>query len=275
MFHYDFMRHAFLAGTFVAVLGGFIGVFVIARGLSFMTHTFSHIGFSGAAFAVFMGWNPFLGLLLFTSFSALSVGQLGLKYFRRDVSVNVILSLFLGLGILFLTLSSEQSSFISGILFGSIVGISGEEAWAICAMTAVVFTLLILGYRMLKFDSFDPLGAQAAGLPTRFISIAFLLLLSLVVTAAVPVVGALLVFTLMTIPASAARYLTSSVLRMICYSMGLSVAGVWIGIILGYVTSLPISFFITAAEAVFYFTALYIHRMKERPNQSKAPPAPI
>ena len=36
-----FMRHAFIASTFIAVVSGIIGVFVVARQLSFLTHTLS------------------------------------------------------------------------------------------------------------------------------------------------------------------------------------------------------------------------------------------
>src|SRR2546421_7106486 len=49
LFHYDFMVHAFQAGTVVAVVAGSIGYFVVLRGSSFAAHALSHIGFAGAA----------------------------------------------------------------------------------------------------------------------------------------------------------------------------------------------------------------------------------
>src|SRR5664280_2042855 len=110
MLSYDFMQHAFLAGTFVAIMCGAIGVFVIARGLSFIAHTFSHIGFSGAAFAMYAGIDPLNGMLLFTCGSALAIGQLGIKVLRKDVVISIVLSVCLGLGLLFLSLSSKQSN---------------------------------------------------------------------------------------------------------------------------------------------------------------------
>lgn len=256
MFEYDFMQHAFIAGTIVAIMCGAIGVFVMARGLSFLAHTFSHIGFSGASFAVFVGWSPLHGLLLFTTASALAVGRMGVKFFRRDASTSVILSLFLGLGILFLSLSSKKASFTTAILFGSVVGISAKDVWEIILLTLILLVLLAAGYRMLKFDSFDPAGAEAAGLPVRFISIGFLLLLAIGVAEAVQIVGALLVFALMTIPASTAQYVTHSVFGMILVSSGLAVVGVWLGLIFSYWTGAPVSFFITAFESLFYFVAM-------------------
>ena len=62
MFSLSFMRYAFVAGTFIAIVSGVIGVFVVARNMPFMTHTLSEIGFAGASFALFMGcfYLPFL-----------------------------------------------------------------------------------------------------------------------------------------------------------------------------------------------------------------------
>ncbi len=264
MFHYEFMQHAFVAGSLVAIMCGVIGVFVVARGLPFIAHTFSHIGFSGAAFAVWAGWNPINGLLLFTTLSALAIGRMGVKYFRRDASISVILSFSLGLGLLFLSLSSKQAGFTSSILFGSVIGISANDVLEMSALTAFVLLALTLGYKMLKFDSFDPLGAQAAGLPVRSISVVFLLLLAVAVAEAVQIVGALLVFALMTIPAAAARNFVHSIFAMLLLSSSFSLLGVWAGLILSYYTNAPVSFYITSVEAAIYFLSLGWMNMQER-----------
>jgi zinc/manganese transport system permease protein len=107
-------------------------------------------------------------------------------------------------------------------------------------------------------------GAQAAGLPVRFISICFLLLLAVATTEASQMVGALLVFTLMTTPAAAARNLTNSIGRMICISSLIALIGVWVGLVVGYYTNLPISFLITAIEGLLYFVSLGWKSLHER-----------
>lgn len=264
MFQYPFMQHAFLAGTAVAIMCGVIGVFVIARNLSFMAHAFSHIGFSGASFAVFAGWNPLNGLLLFIVASALAMGQMGVKFFRRDASISVVLSLFLGLGILFLSLSAQQAGFTITILFGSVVGISMQNVREILWLTLFVLVSLTLGYKVLKFDSFDPAGAEASGLPVRLISIGFLLLLSIGVAGAIQIVGALMVFTLMTIPAAAARYFTQSIFGMILVSSVFAILGVWFGLVLGYITGASVSFYIAAFETVVYLLGIGLHKFQIR-----------
>ena len=65
MFNYPFMQNAYVVGTLIAIVSGFIGVFVVARSMSFLAHVLSEIGFAGASFALFMGWSPLLGMLGF------------------------------------------------------------------------------------------------------------------------------------------------------------------------------------------------------------------
>lgn len=264
MFQFDFMQHAFIAGTIVSIMCGIIGVYVIARNSSFIAHTFSHIGFSGSAFAVYIGFSPLNGFLLFTIASALAIGQMGVKVFRREVSISVVLSVFLGIGLLFLSLSTKSANSMTSLLFGNILGISSSDVWQISLLSVLVLLLLALGYKMLNFDSYDPVGAQAAGLPVRFISIFFLLLLAVATSEASQMVGALLVFTLMTTPAAAARNLTQSVGRMIMISPFIALIGVWAGLIIGYYTNLPISFLITAIEGLAYFLSLGYRTLHER-----------
>jgi zinc/manganese transport system permease protein len=264
MLQYDFMQHAFIAGTIVAIMSSVIGVFVIARSLSFIAHSFSHIGFSGAAFAVMVGWNPLSGLLLFSISSAIAIGGFGVKVFRRDVTISIILSFFLGLGLLFVSLSTKKSTEMYALLFGSVVGISMRDVWEIVILSVFVLALLVLFYKPLKFDSFDPIGAQADRLPISLISIGFLVLLGIAVSEAIQIVGALLVFTLMTAPSAAARHLTHSVIRMVLFSVLFGVAGVWGGLMLSYYTNAPVSFFITALECLFYFTALSWSSLRTR-----------
>ncbi|NBD24131.1 metal ABC transporter permease [Paenibacillus glycinis] len=270
MLHYAFMQHAFLAGTLVAIMSGAIGVFVIARNLSFIAHTFSHIGFSGAAFSVLAGWNPIGGLLLFSIASAFAIGGFGVKLFRREVTISVVLSLFLGLGLLFLSMSAKKATAMTALLFGSVVGISRDNVIEIVCLSAAVLVVFAFFYKPLKFDSFDPAGAQAARLPVRLLSIGFLLLLAVAVSEAILIVGALLVFTLLTAPAAAARHMTHSVARMMLWSAAFGVLGVWGGLVLSYYTNAPVSFYITALETLFYFAALSWGRLRERRSPEPA-----
>ena len=84
MLGYEFMQHAFEAGTIVAIIAGITGYFVVLRRSAFTAHAFSEIGFTGAAGAVLLGIAPIAGLLLGSSMGALAIAVLG----RRAVVVT-------------------------------------------------------------------------------------------------------------------------------------------------------------------------------------------
>ena len=251
-----FMRHAFIASTFIAVVSGIVGVFVVARQLSFLTHTLSEIGFAGASFAVFAGWPALDGMILFTMLSSVLVGQMSIKESRREAVISAVSALFIGLGILFLSLSSQTASSATSILFGSVVGISANEVHQLIVLSAVVLLITLAVYRQLKFSSFDPIGARVTGVNETLISVIFLLLLALSVSVAAQIVGSLFIFILLTLPAASAKYFTHGVCKMIVLAILFSLLGTWLGLLLGYLTNWPVSFFIAVIEVIIYVVAL-------------------
>lgn len=256
MFYYDFMRYAFIAGIFIAVICGVMGVFVVARQTSFFTHTLSEIGFSGASFAIFAGFQPIIGMLLFTAASALFIGLSGEKLGRRESSISVFSGVFLGLGILFLSLSDKQANYATNILFGSIVGIDASNLRTLIILSIILILVAAVLFRRLAYKSFDAEGSEFNQRFNRLISIIFLLMLALTVSITAQIIGALLIFVLLTIPASAAKYFGNSLWGMIGLTFIFVLVGVWLGLYLSYLTNWPVSFFITAIEAVIYGCAL-------------------
>ena len=71
-------------------------------------------------------------------------------------------------------------------------------------------------------------------------------------------------FVLLTVPASAARYLTNKVGVMIAISITFALIGTWLGITLSYYTALPTTFYIATIEALFYFLSLGYYNLKRR-----------
>lgn len=95
--------------------------------------------------------------------------------------------------------------------------------------------------------------------------------MSMAVAGAMQVVGALLVFTLMTIPAATARNVTHSIVGMILSSAGFSILGVWLGLTLSFYTNEPVSFYIAAIEGVLYFTSLGWSSLQQRIQSQRVP----
>jgi zinc/manganese transport system permease protein len=243
---YAFMQNAYLAGAIVAIVAGVVGYFVVLRGLSFAGHALSHIGFAGATGAVVLSLNPIFGLLAFTVGSAIGMGILGKRIHGRDVAIGIVLAWTLGLGVLFLSLYTGYATEAYALLFGEILGISAQDV--LVTLIAGTITLLAMAalYRPLLFASFDDEVAQARGVPVRFLSVAFMVILALAVSEAVQVVGVLLIFALLVTPAAIAERLTARPGRAIAISVLLALGFTWAGLFIAYYLPYPVSFFITS-----------------------------
>ncbi|MBA1433942.1 metal ABC transporter permease [Bombilactobacillus bombi] len=263
MLQYEFMQNAAIVATVISILCGVIGVFITARHLSFLTHTMSEIGFSGASFGLWMGWTPLNGMLLFTVLSALAAGTVNKNRPLKSTAISLISAFFMGLGVLFLSISQASSSYATNILFGSIVGISRADVVQISVIAVLELTVILLIYRPLKFDFFDPLGAQSGIRFSGSINLVFLIMMSLSVSMVSQIVGALLVFALLTLPAAAAQFWGKTVHALIGWSILFALLGTWLGLALGYWTNLPVTFFITTIESIIYLIAWGSSKLKQ------------
>lgn len=252
LFHYEFMVHAFEAGTIVAIVAGAIGYFVVLRGSAFAAHALSHIGFAGATGAVVVGISPVFGLLAFTLASGTIIGALGNRLRGRDVTIGIVLAWALGLGVLFLSLYRGYATEAYALLFGQILGISTTDVAITLVAGVVTLVCMIAIYRPLLFSSVDEQLASAKGVPVTALSIAFMAVLAIAVTEAVQVVGVLLIFALIVTPAAIAVRFTSRPPAAILIGAGLGLAFTWAGLTIAYYSPHPVSFFITSIAFVTY-----------------------
>ena len=245
IFQYEFMQNAFIAGTIVGLLAGVVGYFVVLRRVAFASEALAHGGFAGATGAVVLGQDVFFGLLAFTSVSGALMGLLGDKLRGRDVAIGGTLAVSLALGSLFLTLSTRFAGQAVNILFGNILSVASADVRFIAIFALLALCMVGLLYRPLLFASVDAEIADARGVPVRGLSVAFMILLAITVSASVQVVGVLLIFALLILPAAAAQHLTAQPSRAIGLASVLAVIYVWAGLLIGFYVPYPPSFFIT------------------------------
>jgi zinc/manganese transport system permease protein len=247
----DFMVNTWIAATLVAAVAGIVGFFVVIRGASFAAHALPLSAFPGAAAANLMGVNPLVGLLIFSGLGVTGISQLA-RHGRRDLATALSLVMLLGLGALFLSRTTEYFQAIYALLFGEALGVSNEDLGMVAVLSVVSIALIVMLFRPLLLSSVSPEMGEARGVSSRHMEILFLGVLALATAMALPVVGALLVFSLMVGPASAARALTDRPLRAMLLSACLAVVTVWTAIALSFVSDWPIGFFVGGLSAVAY-----------------------
>ena len=259
MLEYDFMRTAFVASGLAAVLAGTVGFFLVLRGQTFAGHALSHVGFTGATGAILFGLSPLAGLVGFTLVAGIGMGLFGEKLAARDVAVGMMLSLALGLGLLFLHFYTAAATQAAALLFGNVLGVDSSALLTLAALAIVSLVALAMIIRPLIFASLESELAEARGVPVRFVSVAFLAIVAVAVAECAQIVGILLVFTLMVGPAAAAQNLSRRLIGGVLLAAGLALAEAWGGLTLAFYTDWPTSFWITALSGLVYLASLVVH----------------
>src|ERR1700729_1670742 len=199
------MLNTWITATIVAVIAGMVGFFAVLRGQTFAAHAIPNGAFAGAAGASLLGINVLWGLAVFAIGGALGIGALGSerqgRRGRNDVVTALGLVLMLGLGALFISVSSEYAEETYALLFGEVFGISQGEVLPILLLGIVSVVAIAVAVPPLMLTSALPEVAEARGVSTRRADLYFLVVMALATSMTVPVVGALLMFSLMIGPA--------------------------------------------------------------------------
>jgi zinc/manganese transport system permease protein len=256
MFEYDFMRTAFAASGVAAVLAGTVGFFLVLRGQTFAGHALSHAGFAGATGAVLFGLSPLAGLLGFTFLTGVGMGLFGEKLAHRDVAIGMMLSLALGLGLLFLHFYTAAATQAAALLFGNVLGVDRSALLTLILLAILSLAALACIGRPLVFASLQAELAEARGVPLRFVSAAFLAIVAIAVAECAQIVGVLLVFTLMVGPAASAQNVSRRLMGGVILAAALALAEAWGGLTLAFYTDWPTSFWITALSGLVYLLSL-------------------
>src|SRR6202171_2218061 len=218
MFAHEFMRNAFVVGTFVGLACGLGGYFVVLRAQVFAGDALSHVAFTGAVAAAVLGLDIRAGLFIATILGGVLMGVLGDRARADDVVIGSLFAWTLGLGVLFLSIFTTKSSAGNGtagvrVLFGSIFGLSTADVRTSVGLAILAGITLVAIARPLLYATLDTAVARAQGVPVRALGLVFLVLLGLVAAQASQAVGALLLLGLLAAPAGAAHKLTTSPFR--------------------------------------------------------------
>jgi zinc/manganese transport system permease protein len=246
-----FMVNAWAVASIVAVVAGLVGFFTVLRGSAFAAHAVPNGSFAGAAGAILVGVNTLVGLGVFSLLAALGIGYLSRRG-RHDAVTALALVAMLALGSLFLSFSSEYAPAVFSLLFGEVLGISSNEVAPTAGLALACVAAIALLYRPLLLSSVLPELGEARGVSGFRMELCFLLVLALASTMTVPVVGTLLIFSLMIGAPAAARSFTDRPPVAMGLSVAIALVTVWSAIAASYQTNYPVGFFVGSISAGAY-----------------------
>jgi ABC-type Zn uptake system ZnuABC Zn-binding protein ZnuA/ABC-type Mn2+/Zn2+ transport system permease subunit len=234
-FQLPFVQRGLLELLILSIPAGLLGTWIVLRGLAFFSHAVGTAAFPGLVLAEGLGFAAPLGA--FGAAIAFSAGTALVARRRpgdQDSLTAMVLVGCLAVGVILASDVFRSGSNVETLLFGSLLLIDARDiALAAAAAVASLGAAVLFGRRWLA-AGFDPTAAKSVGAGPAYLQIALLGLIALATTAALSVIGALLVAALFVVPAATTRLWTSRMLSWQISSVLLvaleGTAGLWLSV---------------------------------------------
>jgi ABC-type Mn2+/Zn2+ transport system permease subunit len=232
---YEFFVRALIASTLVGIICAVVGTYVVLKGISFIGDGISHAAFPGVVAAFILQIPFYLGAAIAAVATALAIGFVSRRGFlRMDTAIGVLFAGTFALGVfLFSTISGYVADLFS-FLFGNILAISASDLVALVVLGAIVLAVIAALWKQLLYATFDPLGAEASGIPVGPLEYLLLALVSLAIVVSLQAVGIILVVAMLVTPAATAQLLTARFSRLMQVAIVLGVASSIVGLYLSF-----------------------------------------
>ncbi|MDZ8200772.1 metal ABC transporter permease [Microbacterium sp. SSW1-59] len=292
---------SFLAGTVllavtISLACALPGVFVVLRKSSMLVDAIGHAVLPGIVLGFFFTRDLDSPLLVIGAALAGLVVVLGSEWLGRtglltgDAPQGLIFPALFSVGVILITLDfADVHLDTHAVLVGdlnlaafvpvTVGGVSIGPAYlylmvGVLALNAVFLTAF---YAPLKITTFDAAFAATLGIRTGLLNAAFMLLVSLTVTASFNGAGAILVVALMIVPPATAALVSRRLPVMITVTVVIAVvgalAGFWLAYVLDAATSAGMAVFL-GLVFVAVFTVTRLTRRRRNRSLDTAPEAP-
>lgn len=265
LLHYEFMRHALLAGLLASVACGVIGTLVVVNRIVFLAGAVAHAAYGGVGLAYFLGWPVLpctVGFTLAASGVMARATAEGTE--GADTLIGALWACGMATGIILLDLTPGYAADLMSFLFGSILAAPESDLWLMAGLDAAILGLTLHFWKDLMAVSFDREFAAARGVPVQAMHALLLLMVGAAVVMVIRVVGLILVIALLTIPTSMAQAGARSVGGMMWRSALLSAVFCLAGLGLAYALDLTSGACIVAVAALAYFAQRLILAGRKR-----------
>ncbi len=238
---YSFMQRSLITAVLVGIVCAAVGSYLMVQRLALLGDAISHSVLPGLAIAFMIGADIFVGAFIAGVLSTIVITWIRARsQIKEDAAMGIVFSAFFALGVTLITIIQKDNKIdLNHFLFGNILSVTNEEVRNTAIITTIVLTIVILLYKELMFYTFDPIGAQASGLPTNLLNFGLMILIALTIVASLKSVGVILVLAMLITPGATAYLLVTRLHHMMILGAVIGVIASISGMYLSYFFNLP------------------------------------
>lgn len=252
----------------LGITAGALGSFALLRQQSLLGDAISHAALPGIVlmFLCTHSKNPWV--LLCGGAIAGIVGVVSMNCLctyttlKKDSILGIILSVFFGLGLVFMTVAQKvptsNQAVLNKFLFGNVATLLPEDITIVAIIALLIFTMLALCWKECAVYVFDPVFTHSLGFTPIIIETLLTILLVLAIIIGLQTVGVVLMSTMLIAPAAAARQWTTTLLRMVLlagiFGGCAAIVGVYASAVVDHLPTGPA--IVVAASCIVLFSLL-------------------
>jgi manganese/iron transport system permease protein len=238
---YGFMQRSLITAVLVGIVCAVVGSYLMIQRLALLGDAISHSVLPGLAIAYLWGGNLFVGAFVAGILSTVCITWIRTHTpIKEDAAMGIVFSAFFALGITLITIiQKDQKIDLNHFLFGNLLSVTISDVVSTGITTLLILGIIGLLYKELMFFTFDPVGAQAGGLPTRWLNFGLMILIALTIVVSLQAVGVILVLAMLITPGATAYLLVKRLHHMMFLGAGLGVLASVSGLFLSYYQNLP------------------------------------
>ena len=240
LWHDEFLRTALLGSLVVGGVCAYLGVYVVLRRIVFVGAALAQASSAGVGLALLTGRDPSLASLLVTmgGVAALSVRSRNRRTTQESL-IGVGYAVASALAVLFVAKSAQGEGHMLDVLSGNVLTVTPAQVWAMALAAVGALLLHTLFHKQFLFSAFDPDTAGASGMKVVWWDLLFFLILGVIVSLAIRLAGALLVFAFLVIPAVIGLLLSQRLKRIYAIAIGAAAIATAAGLYLSVRMDLP------------------------------------
>jgi len=249
------VQDALRVGIVLAIVASYLGIYVVLKRIVFVGAALAQVSAAGVALAFLVGWNPLLSAMLFALAGSLFFAQSwSERRISREAVIGAVFLTFSALTVLLASKGAHGMEEVQHLLAGDILAVAPEEVWRIWILGVLVLVAFLLLRKEFLLVAFDAETAQALGYRTRWWEFAFYLMLGGLIGAVIHLVGLVLIFGYLVLPAIGAlllcRHVASAAVVAIVNALVATVAGLLISVVFDLPTTATILALMSAIAAL-------------------------
>lgn len=242
-----------------------LGCLVLWKRYVYFGDGLAHASMLAAVISVLLGIPIFYAGIINTALFALIVFKLKNKS-GNNAAIGLTSSLMISFALILSYIFPSKFNFTS-LLFGDIVIASSRDIISLSILALFVFVFFFSFYKKIILVIISKDIASSRNINVSIIEFIFLSLLSFSVLVTIKIVGALLVTSIILIPAMSARIISTSPLMMIILSVIFAQIMNAFGIALSFYADLPFApIIILCGGGIFIIISIYSKLKKGIPN---------